>query len=381
MLRLVLHPAGLALLRDGEVMWGRPAPEDPSEAADFVSSVLRGELPRELVELVEELREEGGRITLCFQPRSPISELAGMPVRIDPASCREIRARYRELAASLGVGDYLGRVSSTAAALASLGVREELGRMDLLVARAVDYLDHLNRSLNLLIPAIREWYSIHFPEMDSTVEDHGLYAKLIVELGDRREICEGGRIRNLVPREVADKIRSAACRSMGADLGEEDLGIVREVTRRWLDLYESREKVEDYLRRLLPKVAPNLTAVLGPLVAARLIATAGGLEKLAAMPASTIQILGAQRAVFLHLTRGTRPPKHGVLFQAKEVRTAPKKLRGKIARLLASKAAIAARIDFFGGGRYEGDRLRREVDEKLAKIRREGGGGRSPHEG
>jgi rRNA biogenesis protein Nop56/Nop58 len=127
--------------------------------------------------------------------------------------------------------------------------------------------------------------------------------------------------------------------------------------------------VERYIEGLMREIAPNLSDVAGPLLGARLITMAGGLDKLAQLPASTIQILGAHKAIFLHMTKGTKPPKHGILFQAKEVRSAPKKLRGKIARLLATKISIAARVDAYGSDRSIGKKLREEIDERLAKLR------------
>ncbi len=230
-------------------------------------------------------------------------------------------------------------------------------------------MDHLYKSLNVLIPAIREWYSIYFPELDSLVEDHYTYALIAAELTARERITKEALRRIGVDKALAERVEEAAKNSIGADLPAEDLNAIATVAKRWVKLYETREQVEGYIEDLMRQVAPNLSAVVSPLVAARLIAIAGGLKRLASLPASSIQILGAQKAIFLHLTRGTKPPEHGVLVQAKEVRAAAKKCRGKIGRLLASKIAIAARVDAFGRGKFVGDQLRAEIDRRLAELR------------
>ena len=109
----------------------------------------------------------------------------------------------------------------------------------------------------------------------------------------------------------------------------------------------------------MKKIAPNITAIAGPTIGARLLAKAGGLEKLARLPASTIQVLGAEKALFRALRKGTKPPKHGILFQHPWVHGTPRWQRGKIARVIAAKLALAARIDLYRG------ELVKELVEKL----------------
>ncbi len=116
------------------------------------------------------------------------------------------------------------------------------------------------------------------------------------------------------------------------------------------------------------EIAPNIKELAGPLLGARLIAKAGGLKKMAELPASTIQVLGAEKALFRHLTKGTRPPKHGILFQHPWVRNAKRWQRGKIARSLAAKLAIAAKEDYFEG-RFIADKLKKELEERIEEIK------------
>ncbi len=137
------------------------------------------------------------------------------------------------------------------------------------------------------------------------------------------------------------------------------------------DIYQSarrvREEIERALESELPQMAPNLTALLGPLLSARLIAQAGGLDRLARLPASTIQVLGAERAFFEHLRGRAPPPRHGLLFLHPDVQSAPRALRGKLARALAGKAAIAARLD--RAGRPVREELRAAFRHRVEEVR------------
>ena len=95
------------------------------------------------------------------------------------------------------------------------------------------------------------------------------------------------------------------------------------------------------------EVVPNCSALIGGLVAARLVSQAGSLAVLSRLPGSSIQVLGARTALFSHMRGGTPPPKHGIIFQHRRVHNAPQEVRGKVARVLAAKLAIAARLDYY----------------------------------
>ena len=135
------------------------------------------------------------------------------------------------------------------------------------------------------------------------------------------------------------------------------------------NLIKTRDYIEEYLEELLLQIAPNITALAGSKLAARLIAKAGGIRKLAMFPASTIQLLGAEKALFLALKKKGKPPKHGIIFQHPFISQSPKAVRGKIARVLAGKLTIAARVDAFGG-EFIGDKLSGEVGEKVDYLKK-----------
>jgi nucleolar protein 56 len=156
---------------------------------------------------------------------------------------------------------------------------------------------------------------------------------------------------------------------MGADMAEQDLSEIQALSKNVLELYELRKNMERYVENTMEEVAPNTKAVAGALLGARLIAIAGSLQNLAMRPASTIQVLGAEKALFRSLKTGARPPKHGLIFQHALLHDAKRWQRGKIARAIAGKIAIAARSDAFGG-RYVGDRLKADIDKRIEEIRK-----------
>ncbi len=225
---------------------------------------------------------------------------------------------------------------------------------DRYVIQAIESLDDVDAVFNLLVSRVREWYSLHFPELVQKVKDHEEFLKLVKEYGKRENF--------------PDKYRELAENSAGSSIGDEDIKILQKLASLALDIRRFREELVDYISQTMEEVAPNVKYLAGPLLGARLIAKAGGLKKLASYPASTIQVLGAEKALFRHLTKGTRPPKHGVLFQHPLIRNAPRWQRGKIARSFAAKLAIAAREDYFGG-RFIADKLKEELDERIKEIK------------
>jgi len=248
-------------------------------------------------------------------------------------------------------------------------LRRYAQKRDLLAIQAIRAVDDIDKTLNLFAARLREWYSIHFPELDDIVRDHHEYAKIVAYVGSRDAMDVEALKKIGVPEGRAKRIVEMAKKSIGADISEMDLKVIQRVANIWLDLYNLRRELTDYISQVMKEIAPNITALVGPLLGARLLSLAGSLEELAKLPASTIQVLGAEKALFRALRTGGKPPKHGVIFQFPEIRRAPRWQRGKIARALATKLAIAARVDFFTG-RYIGDELRKRLMERIEEIKK-----------
>jgi nucleolar protein 56 len=151
-------------------------------------------------------------------------------------------------------------------------------------------------------------------------------------------------------------------------MDREDLEALQALCRLYLEGSKMRRTLAERVDKILDEIAPNLKALAGPTIGARLISLAGGLGGLARLPSSTIQVLGAEKALFRALRTGARPPKHGIIFQHPLLHQAPKWQRGKIARALAGKISIAAKVDVFSGN-FVGDRLKADLEKRVAEIR------------
>lgn len=252
--------------------------------------------------------------------------------------------------------------------LARAGIAVAAARRDLSAVQAVRAMDDLDKTLNLLAGRVREWFGLHFPEMDRMVEKHDTYARLVAKVGNRRNFTAEKLIGEGIPKEKAEELAGAAKKSMGAEISDFDLTVLQSFCELMLELDKFRAKSDAYVEDVLNQIAPNMTAVVGSALSARLISIAGSLNNLAKMPASTLQVLGAEKALFRSLKTGARPPKHGVIFQHTAIHQSPRWQRGKIARALSGKLSIASRIDSFGGD-FLGKKLREDVDRKVAEIK------------
>ncbi len=225
-------------------------------------------------------------------------------------------------------------------------------KQDRFLAKAAKFLDVLEQQHEKM-QHFRDWYSLHFPELEDEITDDE----------DFLDLLSGS-----VKREELDAFRSLAEESTGAELGGEDAEILQKAADHMENEQELKEALEDYIEENAKETMPNLSILLGPLLATKLMALAGSLEDLAKSPASTIQMLGAEKALFRHLRGKGEVPKHGILFQHPFVSPLPDNERGKMARFLANKAAMAARLDQYGE-KEKGEELRQEAQEKYDELR------------
>ncbi|MHA1833283.1 MAG: C/D box methylation guide ribonucleoprotein complex aNOP56 subunit, partial [Candidatus Baldrarchaeia archaeon] len=201
------------------------------------------------------------------------------------------------------------------------------------------------------------------------IDEHRTYIRLVKELGLRKNYTQENLQKMGFPPEKVKELEESAKTSMGANIAEEDMKPLQKFASITLKLYQLRKELEEYIDESMKETAPNIRGLVGSLLGARLISLAGSLEELARMPASTIQVLGAEKALFRALRTGARPPKHGVLFQYPAIHGSPRWQRGKIARAVAGKLAIAARIDAFSG-EYMADELKAELEKRIEEIKK-----------
>ena len=226
-------------------------------------------------------------------------------------------------------------------------IAEQSARLDLQAMQSVLALDELDKTINILGTRVKEWYFIHFPEILQFYDDPIEICKFVADVGDRKNVDDERLERTKFSENKREALYDAAQRSRGGTFREGDMERLIMLAEQTKELAEIRKRMADFTEKIMNQIAPNLTNIIGATIGARLIARAGGLENLSRLPASTIQVLGAEKALFRAIKTGARPPKHGIIFQHTLIHEAPKWQRGRIARALAAKIAIAARIDFY----------------------------------
>lgn len=339
---------GVAVVDDGQVLDRRDFPRDARGIADRLLRIRRGEVLEEERALARPgLHVQEARL----KSLGPLVERTGLLALPPPPEAPLLRE------AALLVAREESRLAA--------------GERDRFIAQSVKAMDEITRTVNTLMERLRDWYALHFPEALRRIPDQPALARLLAETPDRES--------------VAKKVGSiSAEESIGIPFAPEELAAVQGLARNLKALFDERARLEALVTRATQEVAPTLSGVVGGLIAARLIAQRNGLEKLAHAPASTVQTLGAEDALFMHLKEGKKPPKHGILFQHGLVNTAPWAQRGRLARVLATHAAMAARIDFFALERRDRSaELLTRLDAQVQRIKKQkprpkGKGGRRP---
>ena len=235
----------------------------------------------------------------------------------------------------------------------SLGLSHSLARhklkfspdkIDTMIVQAIGLLDDLDKELNNYAMRVKEWYGWHFPELAKILNDNIAYSRLVLKMGMRSNF-ENADLAEILPEEIEAAVKAAADRSMGTEISEDDLENIQALAEQVVGFSEYRSQLAGYITARMNAIAPNLTALVGDLVGARLIAHAGSLTNLSKSPASTLQILGAEKALFRALKTKHDTPKYGLIYHASLIGQATGKNKGKMARVLAAKASLGLRVD------------------------------------
>ncbi|KAG5230297.1 NUCLEOLAR PROTEIN 5 NUCLEOLAR PROTEIN NOP5 NOP58 [Salix purpurea] len=283
---------------------------------------------------------------------------------------RGVRLHFERFIKDLKPGDLEKAQLGLGHSYSRAKVKFNVNRVDNMVIQAIFLLDTLDKDVNSFAMRVREWYSWHFPELAKIVNDNYLYAKLAKFIDDKSKLSEDklSELTDLLGDEdKAKEVVEAAKASMGQDLSPIDLINVQQFAQRVMDLSEYRKKLHEYLITKMNDIAPNLASLIGEMVGARLISHAGSLTNLAKCPSSTLQILGAEKALFRALKTRGNTPKYGLIFHSSFIGRASARNKGRMARYLANKCSIASRIDCFSenGTTVFGEKLREQVEERL----------------
>jgi len=218
-------------------------------------------------------------------------------------------------------------------------------KVDTMVIQAVGLLDELDKEINNYAMRVKEWYGWHFPEMQGIVSDNVQYSRLVMVCGLRSTFSENDISKILDDKIIETNLKEAAEVSMGTEVSDLDIINIQALAEQVISMTEYRIQLFEYLKNRMNAIAPNLTILVGELVGARLISHAGSLINLAKQPASTVQILGAEKALFRALKTKHDTPKYGLIYHASLIGQAAPKDKGKISRVLAAKASLATRVD------------------------------------
>ncbi|CZT09361.1 related to Nucleolar protein 58 [Rhynchosporium agropyri] len=344
--------------------------DSAATALEEVAAITEGKVSPLLAQLLDSLKDEKKASLAVADPKlgQAINKLPGLTLTpISDSTTNDIYRAIRDHLPSLIPGLAQEAISTMALGLSHSLSRHKLkfspDKVDTMIVQAIALLDDLDKELNTYAMRVKEWYGWHFPEMGKIVNDNLAYARIIIKVGMRTN-TSATDLSDILPEEIETAIKAAAEVSMGTEITKEDLDNIQLLAEQVVGFTEYRQQLSLYLTARMAAIAPNLTEMVGELVGARLIAHSGSLMNLAKSPASTIQILGAEKALFRALKTKHDTPKYGLIYHASLVGQATGKNKGKIARMLAAKAAIGLRVDALSDWSAQGEGKGDDVDDE-----------------
>lgn len=322
MKKLVKNVLGVFILEDGKIKEFEKFPEDPVETAKKIGSESSEE---------KQLKEKYRELEKIQRDAFKIGKKAGV---VD--NREEVYQKMKKVATEYS----------------RIKIKEDQSHDQLLV-QAVRRLSELEKMTNKSFERMKAWYTLYFPELKDETENNEDFEKLVTGVFDREKISE-----------KLDFERD----STGLSLDDRDTRVLKNMVESHKTVKNEKKGLEKYIENLANRIMPNVSAVLGGVLAARVLSHAGSLKKLARMPSSTVQVLGAEKALFRHMRGEGSAPKHGVLFLHHTVSGLPEDKRGKMARYLANKTSLAARLDMYNGD-FKGDEYRKQIEKKYREMK------------
>ena len=319
-----------------------------NEIIERLVQIDNKEIVKEELEIIEEVSKDYDE--LIIESNKRLSDYENEKIRIQtPNQAGDfLRNNYDEFDLN---SDEITEIYRN---LAIYKIKKESASQDKHLIQAVNSIEEIDETISKLIERIREWYALYFPEMD-VIKNNETYIKLISQNKTKEEIIKAKP--DAFPHNIID---------LDEDIDSEDLEIMNNYANSIYELQKSRKNIEEYIDHKMNSIAPNLRLLVGPTLGAKLISHAGGIKRLAMYPSSTVQIMGAEKALFRHLKSGDRPPKYGLIYQHPQVRGAKWWNRGKIARMLAGKISLAVRRDVFT--KTINENVADEFKEKVEEI-------------
>ncbi|KAK9680078.1 Nucleolar protein 58, partial [Basidiobolus ranarum] len=329
--------------------------ENTIEALSAATAIVEGKLDKTLKkflsdEISEKEMKKESLIVADSKLGGSISKKLGIKVMSDSTVnelYRGIRSQLSSLLTGIPHSDMNAMALGLSHSLSRYKLKFSPDKVDTMIVQAIALLDDLDKELNTYAMRAKEWYGWHFPEMAKIIVDNLAFARVVKIMGFRTN-CSKTDLSTILPEELEKELKDAAEISMGTEISDEDINNITHLCEQVISITEYRTQLYEYLKNRMVAIAPNLTTLVGELVGARLIAHAGSLMNLAKHPASTVQILGAEKALFRALKTKHDTPKYGLIYHASLIGQAGPKMKGKIARMLATKASISIRVDALG---------------------------------
>ncbi|KAL9044746.1 MAG: hypothetical protein Q9214_002134, partial [Letrouitia sp. 1 TL-2023] len=344
--------------------------ENSTVALEQTDALVEGKVTPLLARVLDSIKNEKRASLAVADPKlaSAIAKLPQFSLKlISDSSTYDLYRSIRNHITSLVPGLQKEEVTQMTLGLSHMLSRHKLkyspDKIDTMIIQAIALLDDLDRELNIHAMRVKEWYGWHFPEMGKIVNDNLAYAKVIQAMGMRSNAANSD-LSEILPEEIERAVKAAAEISMGTEITEEDMENIQALAEQVISFTANRSQLNQYLASRMQAIAPNLTALVGELVGARLISHAGSLMNLAKRPASTIQILGAEKALFRALKTKHDTPKYGLIYHASLIGQASSKNKGKIARVLSAKTALGLRVDTLLDWDAEGEQRGEPFTEK-----------------
>ncbi|RGP64171.1 nucleolar nop58 [Fusarium longipes] len=341
--------------------------DSAATALEEAASLKEGKVPELLTQLLDDLKSEkkASLAVADMKLGTAISNLADL--KISPVSgnetmdlFRSIRGQLPNLIPGLLEENFDRMALGLSHSMSRHKLKFSADKVDSMIIQAIKLLDDLDKELNVYAMRTKEWYGWHFPEMAKILNDNLAYARVILAVGMRTNIADSD-LSEILPEEIEQSIKAAAEISMGTEITDEDLENIKLLADQVITYSTYRTELSSYLESRMRAIAPNLTALVGYLVGARLIAHAGSLISLAKAPGSTIQILGAEKALFRALKTKHDTPKYGLIYHSSLIGQATGRNKGKIARMLSAKAALGLRVDALGDAEDDDDEEERAI--------------------
>ncbi|CEI70207.1 Nucleolar protein 58 [Fusarium venenatum] len=341
--------------------------DSAATALEEAASLKEGKVPELLNQLLDDLKSEK-KASLAVADMKLGTAISNLPdLNISPVSgsntmdlFRGIRGQMANLIPGLLEENFDRMALGLSHSMSRHKLKFSADKVDSMIIQAIKLLDDLDKELNVYAMRTKEWYGWHFPEMAKILNDNLAYARVILAVGMRTNIADCD-LSEILPEEIEVSMKAAAEISMGTEITDEDLENIKLLADQVIVYSNYRTQLSSYLESRMRAIAPNLTALVGYLVGARLIAHAGSLISLAKAPGSTVQILGAEKALFRALKTKHDTPKYGLIYHSSLIGQATGRNKGKIARMLSAKAALGLRVDALGDIEDDADEEERAI--------------------